>query len=282
MLNTRKLNLIDIFSLKKDLLWGKDYYGLFENGKLIDCLLYSKLYKNRRLYQVHESGNRTREFLNQFTNHFSRKRKVRYFFAEFDEVEQVQDIEFMHNCGFKRFDRNYCFEYDSKHHDLHDNTKPTIHCRVLEREDIDKLVEIDSSKQILEYRDELFRSRLFFKEEIENIIVFADPADTSHILGFAHKREIKHEASFDFILQSKDPGLIQDCITAFAEYHIHFEKYSESFRFILSETNKDLFKDLAQDYNQVWTSQCLILEGAPRIKNKNPKSSLAFRRAATS
>jgi len=281
MLNTRKLNLIDIFSLKKDLLWEKYYYGLFENGKLIDCLLYSKLYKNRRLYQIHENGNRTREFLNQFTNHFT-KRKVRYFFAEFDEVEQVQDLEFMHNCGFKRFDRNYCFEYDSKQHDLHDNIKPTIHCRALERQDINRLVEIDSSKQIIEYRDELFRSRQFFKDEIENIIVFSHPANTSQILGFAHKRDIKHEASFDFILQSKEPGLIQDCITAFAEYHIHFEKYSESFRFILSETNKDLFKDLAKSYNQVWTSQCLILEGAPRIKNKNHKSSLAFRRAATS
>lgn len=282
MLSTRKLNLIDIFQLKKDLLWGKFYYGLFDNGKLIDSILYSKLYKNTRLYQIHNTGNKTREFMNKFISHFALRKKVRYFLCEFDELEQVQDIEFMHSCGFKRYNRNYCFEFDPKKHDLHKNTKTTVYCRAVDKQDILHLIDIDTSSQILDYRDQLYRSGSLFKENLENIIVFCDPANTNHIYGFACQKELLHKSSFDFIINSKELSLIQDCILAFAEYYIHFEKIADSFRFILNENHKELLDTISKAHNQVWTSQCLILEGAPRERNKNPNTTVAFRRAAAS
>lgn len=276
VLKTRKLNLIDIFNLKKDLLWGKYYYGLFDNGKLIDCLLYSKLYRNKSLYMIHNTGLRTRDFTNKFISHFARK-KVRYFLAEFDEAEQVQDIEFMHSCGFKRYNRNYCFEYGPS--TLKVNSSPSVHCRSLEREDIPHLIDIDISSQILEYRDEFYRGKKFFKEEQENIVVFCRAANTKDVIGFAAKRDTVHDSSFDFIFQSKMLHELDKYIQAFAEYYIHFEKISDGFRFVLNENHKEEFEKLEQIHKLTWVNQCLIREGRPRVRDHKLATSLAFKRA---
>lgn len=225
---------------------------------------------------IHNCGRHARDFVNKFISHFAKK-KVRYFLAEFDESEQAQDIEFMHSCGFKRYNRNYCFEYGAG--EIKANANPSVHCRSLEREDIDHLVDIDASSQILEYRDELYRNKKFLKEEHENIVVFCRAADTKEVIGFAIKREGVHESSYEFIFQGKMLAELDNYIQAFAEHYIHFEKHADSFRFILNENHKDQFKDLEQEHKLTWVSQCLIREGAPRIRDHKLATSLAFKRA---
>ncbi len=276
MPKTRTLNLIDIMQLKKDLLWGKSYYGLFDRNKLIDTVLFSNYFDNRYLVEIHGIEQKSREFVNQFTHDYATRRHIRYFVRELDEVNQVSDIEFMHSCGFKRFNRNYCFEYDSSKHSPNDHIQPKVFCRELDRQDIVKLIEIDASAQIIEYRDELHKKKLFFKKHFEEISVFTSSSEIDNIYGFAYKRDLGHGSTFEFVVYPRHSEIINDCINAFAERYIHFEKSSTSFRFIINENHKTKFDELQKDYDLAWTSQLLILEGAPKEKSPELATNLAF------
>lgn len=281
MYKTRTLNLVDIVKLKKDLLWGKYYYGLFDSGKLTDTILFSNYFENKYLIELHHIDYKAREFVNKFTHDYSHKHKVRYFIRELDEAAQASDIEFMNNCGFKRYNRNYCFEYDSSKHNPNQNTQPKALCRALEKQDIVKLIDIDSSSQIIEYRDELYKSSSFFKKNFENIFVFTSSNNLDQIEGFAYKRELTHPHTFEIIVHPRQSDIVEDCVKAFAESYIHVEKCSESFRFIISENHKNKIDILREHYGLSWTSQLLILEGTPRERASKPTPGLAFKQATS-
>ncbi len=281
MYRTRTLNLVDIMQLKKDLLWGRYYYGLFEDGKLVDTLLFSNYFDNRYLIEIHYIESKAKEFLNKFTHDYAHKRKVRYFVRELNEASQVADIEFMNSCGFKRFNRNYCFQYDSSKHNPNDHLMLKAFCREIEKHDIPKLIEIDASSQIIDYRDELHKSSKFFKNNLEKIFVFTSSSDMESIYGFAYKRDLEHSGTFEFVIHPRHADIIEDCIRAFADSYIHVEKSSDSFRFIINENHKHQIDELRKHDDLVWSSQLLILEGTPREKVAQPTAGLAFNQATS-
>ena len=281
MYRTRTLNLVDIIKLKKDLLWGKSYYGLFDSGKLTDIILFSNYFDNKYLIELHSIENKAREFVNKFTHDYARKHKTRYFIRELDEVTQVADIEFMNSCGFKRYNRNYCFEYNSSKHNPNEHRQPQALCRALEKQDIVKLIDIDASSQIIEYRDELYKNSNFFKKNFENIFVFTSSNDLDQIEGFAYKRELGPVHSFEIVVHPRQSGIIEDCVRALAENYIHIEKCAESFRFTINENHKTKFDELRERYDLVSTTQLLILEGTPREKASKPSQGLVFNQAAS-
>ncbi len=282
MYRTRTLNLVDIMQLKKDLLWGKYYYGLFDSGKLTDTILFSNYFDNQYLIEIHFIEHKAREFLNKFTHDYAHRRRVRYFIRELNEITQVSDIEFMNSCGFKRYNRNYCFEYDSSKHSPNENIAPKAFCRELEKQDIIKLIDIDAGSQIIEYRDELYKSSKFFKNNLEKIFVFSSSNDMDSIYGFAYKRDLEHNSTFEFVIHPRQSDIVGDCVRAFAESYIHVEKSSDSFRFIINENHKSQFDELKKHYGLIWSSQLLILEGTPREKATKPAQGLAFNQATSS
>jgi hypothetical protein len=281
MYRTRTLNLVDIIKLKKDLLWGKYYYGLFDSGKLADLILFSNYCDNKYLIELHSIDHKAREFVNKFTHDYARKHRIRYFIRELDEATQVSDIEFMNSCGFKRYNRNYCFEYHSSKHNPNEHIQPQVLCRALEKQDIAKLIDIDSSSQIIEYRDELYKSSYFFKKNFENIFVFTSSNNLDHIEGFAFKRGLGPVHTFEIVVHPRQSEIIEDCVKALAESYIHVEKCAESFRFIINENHKTKFDELREHYGLVNSTQLLILEGTPREKATKPSQGLVFNQATS-
>lgn len=275
-MQTKTLSLIDIVKFKKDLLWGKYYYALLESGDLVDSILYSYYQQNFDLIEIHTIELKTREFLNKFTHDFASKDNVRYFLRELNESTQVSDIEFMNQCGFKRYNRSYCYEFDSSKHSSRHHTKLRIFCREAEKQDIVKLIDIDISAQILDYRDSLYKNSKFFKRNLENIFIFSDSSDTKRVYGFAFKRDLEHSSTFEFIISPKQSDLLEDCIIAFAEKYIHFEKISSSFRFVVNEAHKIAVGKFQGGFDLIWSTQLLILEGAPREKSKQNNPGLTF------
>lgn len=277
-MQTKVLSLIDIAKFKKDILWGKYYYSLIDSGNLIDWIIYSYYQQSIDLIEIHSIEHKSLEFLNKFTHDFALKENVRYFLRELDESTQATDIEYMNQCGFKRYNRNYCYEYDSKKIDKHNNSLQ-LYCKELEKQDIAKLIDIDISAQILDYRDLLHKNDKFFKRNQENIFVFSATSDIDKVCGFAFKRELDNGSTFEFIVSPKQSDLLEDCIQSFAEHYIYFEKTSSSFRFIINETHKPALEEIQKKFPLIWSTQLLILEGAPREKSKQTNPGLAFTQA---
>ncbi len=268
MPKTKILNFVDIYKLKKDLLWGKYYYALLDQGKLLDSILYSHTYGHDEVIEIHNIETRTKELTKVFTETFAKKRKIRYFFRELDEQNQVADIEFMNSCGFKRFNRNFCYEYDGTSHSPNEKTQISIYCRDADHDDVPQLVEHDIDAQIIEYRDALYRQGNFFEKNLENVFVFCSSIKIEQIYAFCIRRNSSHGETFEFIIHPKQSTQIFDFIHAFAEKFVHFDKTAMSFRFIINESLNESFKDISNDFNLVWTSQMLIFEGMPREKSK--------------
>lgn len=276
MPKTKILNFVDIYKLKKDLLWGKYYYALLDQGKLLDSILYSQAYGHDEVIEIHDIENKTKELTKDFVENFAKKRKIRYFLRELDEQSQVADIEFMNSCGFKRFSRNFCYEYDGSKHSPNEKTQINTYCRDAEHEDIPQLVEHDIDAQIIEYRDALFRPGNFFEKNLENVFVFCSSTKLEQMFAFCIRREGTQGETFEFVIHPKQATQIFDFVHAFAEKFIHFDKTAMSFRFIINESLNESFKDTAKDFNLVWTSQMLILEGIPREKSKQPHHTIVI------
>ena len=268
----RVLNLADIWSFKKDLLWGKYYFGLFEKSKLLDSILYSNAYNNKRVVEIHNMQLKDKEFLQTFISRFTKKKKIIYFIRELDEVTRQSDIEFMQSNGFKRFNRNYCFEYLADSHSPNEKTQLSIFCREAEKYDVVKLMELDLSSQIIEYRDYLHKGKNFFRDKLESIYVFVDPNDMRKVLAYAFKKDLEHQSTFEFCIHPRSAELIFDCIHAFTEKYVHFEKNASSFRFIVNENIKAIIPDLSKKFDHLYTLQCLILEGCPKEKSKQVRA----------
>lgn len=275
MLKARQLNSIDILSLRKDFLWGKHYYGLFENNSLMDCILYSQYFDKANLIEIHNIEHNHDELIKDFLEKFTQKRRIRYFVRELDEVHQVEDISIMNRHGFKRFNRNFCFEYKNN---FSDNKNFKLICRDAESQDIKKMMEIDILSQILEYRDCLFKSKSFLKDRLLNMFVFVDAGDSEKVLAFAYKRDLSHSYTYEFVIHPHHSDLVDDCIESFAEKYIVFEK-NPNFRFILNENQKKIIDELRKRFNLIWSSQLLIYEGAPREKVKQTQAVLAVSKA---
>lgn len=266
----KQLNLADIWSLKKDLLWGKYYFAMFEKNKLVDSILYSNSYSNKHVIEIHNMQLKDKEFLQAFTSHFIEKKKTKYFIRELDEITQVNDIEFMQNNGFKRFNRNYCYEYLANSHSPNEKPQLGIFCREAEKYDIVNLMELDLSSQIMEYRDYLHKGKNYFRDNLENIYVFVDSSDLHKVLAFAVRKEGEDLSSFDFCMHPRACDMIFDCIHAFTEKYVHFEKNASSFRFIVNENMKSILPELNKRFDHIYTHQSLILEGAPKQKMSQP------------
>jgi len=268
-MKTKSLNLIDILALKKDLLWGKYYYGLFDQGDLKDSILYKYAFDNNELIEILKIERQDKVFIEKFTHEMSLRDDIKYFIRELDENLNVEDIQFMNDCGFKRFNRNYCFEFDGSSIGSGLNKHFEVYCRELDSRDIKLLLEIDNSNQVLEYRDGLNKTKTYFKNNFENVYVFTYSNDLSKILGFAYKKESDHNFTFQFVISNKTIELISECIIAFAERYIQFEKANSAFRFVIDDNLHEFVENLRVKYNLISSSQMLILEGYPKEKNKS-------------
>lgn len=277
MYKTRVLDLYDIFRLKKDLLWGKYYYGSFENGKLTNSILFSQYFESKYLIELHNIEQHSQELVRDFVSEFSLNKQIHYFLREIDESTGALEIEFMQSCGFHRFNRNYCFEYNSSKHSPKDHINLNVFCRSAEKHDINKLIELDVESQILEYRELLHKNKKFVKGNLENTFVFSDSNNLDRIYGFAYKRDGEHHSSFELVLAAKQEINIDQLMQAFSETYVHFEKNSPDFRFIIKEDQINDLDNLCKNYDLIWSSQLLILEGNPRNKSKLLQSSLQFK-----
>lgn len=281
MHKTKTLNLADIISLKKDILWGKYYYALFEDGKLLDSLVFSHPHYNKNIIEIHKIEKQNQGFLLEFTQEYAKKKKIRYFVRELNESTQTADIEFMQSCGFIRYNRNYCFEYKSKDFDIRANTEPSVFCRPAELDDIEQLLDLDINSQILEYRDYLHKERRYFKNNIENIYVFTDPSKLKHIHAFAYKKHPDLDAVYELVLHPRHNHILLPCINAFAEEFILFEKNSEEFKFIINENQKEKLEEIQAKFTLLWSCQLLLLEGRPRSKSKQLIGDFALAQTST-
>lgn len=279
MYKTRSLGLYDILRFKKDFLWGKYYYGAFEKGSLINSILFSKYLESDSLIEIHSVQQPMPEFLLDFVRKFSIKKQIRYFLRELDESTDALEIEFMKSCGFHRFNRNFCFEYTINSEDLKSNYVLNVLCRRANKSDISKLLEIDMESQILEYRDALFKNKRFIKGRLEDIFVFVDANDPDRIYGFACKRNPEHHSSFELVLPSKQSVDIDQLFKSFAETYLYFEKNALDFRFIIKEDQIFDLQNLSHKYRLTWSTQLMILEGNPRMKDYGLQLNLQYRQA---
>ncbi len=264
----RTLNLIDIMSYKKNLFWGRYYYGKFEKSQLLNTVYFSYYFDSNSLIEIHNIDNPEKDFVNQFLHEYASKNHIRYFIRELNENLENLSIAFMQELGFRRYCRNYELEYHVNSAQL-PNQSHSIFCRELEDNDILKLLEIDSSAQCLEYRDALIKNTKFFRERINDVFVFVDSSDLDRIQAFAFKRTLESGTAFEFIIHPRQPNLIEECLDVFAEKYIYFDKTALSFRFII---NENLYSQLnPKPYTFISCSQMLIKEGSPRSRISEPK-----------
>jgi len=278
MIKTKTLNLADILKFKKDILWGKYYFAKFEDNKLIDSIIFFHPYANKNIIEIYNIEKRDQNFLNEFTREYSRKKKIKYFIRELDEATQVTDIEFMNSCGFIRYNRNYCFEFKLDNLNSHDNHQPMIYCRPAEYEDIDQILDVDINAQIMEYRDYLVKEKRYLKNNIENIYVFTNPNDLAVIQAYAYKKYPDQSSIFELVLHPRHNDILLPCISAFGEKYILFEKNAEEFSFIITENQKEKIEELKNNFNLLWSTQLMLIEGAPRAKSKKLISEFAIRK----
>lgn len=263
-IKVRKLSILDIVSNKKDILWGRDYFGQFGKGKLLNYLIYGKHQNISNVKEIYDTDTCSKDLIDSFVSHYSKK--TRYFVRELDELRDSKEIEVMRECGFLRYNRNYCFDFDANQNKVSDNKVHGVYCREVKRSDFKLLAEFDRDCQIVEYRDLLFRDKDFFKKNTDKVFVFTPTQNLNNIVAYAVKREVKDKSVFEIILSPNQADLIHDCVQAFAERYIFFEKFDVNFYFVVNENLKVEVEKLRETYNLVWTNQMLIKEGTPRTK----------------
>lgn len=279
-IKAKTLNIADIFRFKKDLLWGKYYFGHIDAGELQDCVLFRNLYESKYLIEILKIENQNLELVKEFTNHYSQNKKTAYFIQELNESTQVAEIEFIQSCGFRRYNRNYCFKYNETENSLKNHTRLNVFCREMNLEDLSFLVELDQDCQIYDFRDELYRSRRFFKNNSEDIFVFTNSVDSNEIYAYAFRPNPEIKDVFEFVLHTNRSSLIYECISAFNEKYVHFEKSSPNFSFIINENQKSEFENIRNKHELEWVTQKLILEGCPKSKATKPKKAILFKPAS--
>lgn len=266
-MKNRTLNLLDIARYQKDLLWGKYYYAEFDKNSISNFLLYSYTYKNSKLIEIHEILRKDPNLIFNFIKDLSNKSKAQYFLRELDEQNQILDIEFMHNCGFHRINRFYCFLHEGKE-GPNNKKQLNIYCRNANKEDIKTLIEIDALSQLVEYREGLIKPEKFFRLNLDNIYVFSYSNNPSSIVGFTHKSQLEPFKTFTFVFPSKFTEIINDFIQAFAERYIYFEKQDFHFAFVINENQKSSLEFLQSKYQRLWSHQLLILESLHKAKSR--------------
>jgi hypothetical protein len=277
----KTLNLADIFRFKKDLLWGKYYYGITESGDLGDCILFRKLFDSNKLIEIISVDNKNHELVKEFVNVYSSAKKIRYFTQELDENNQIEEINFIQNCGFRRFNRNYCFKCCGTEHDLKSYKHLNVFCREMDTDDINFLVELDLDCQIVDFRDELYKSKKFFKNHFEDILVFTNPIDSAEIYAYAYRPDPDQKNVFEFILHPNRSDLIFECISAFNEKFVLFDKSANDFSFIVNENQKNQIEAIRVRHQLEWVKQKLILEGAPKSRIHNTSLALNLKTRAS-
>ncbi len=261
----RKLNLLDIVSNKKDLLWGKEYFGLFKASKLTNYLIFGKHNNISKVLEIFHTDTYSKELIEAFVTNFAKKTK--YFISELDELRDLNEIELMRNCGFLRYNRNFCFDFNANERELADNEVHEVYCREIKRSDYKQLADFDRHCQIVDYRDYLFRDYNFFKNQSEDVFVFTQTKNLNNIVAYAIKRDYKDKSVFNFILSPTQAHLIHDCIRAFAEKYVFFEKFDDNFYFVINENLKNEIEQIRKTYTLMWSNQLLIKEGNPKIKS---------------
>jgi hypothetical protein len=277
----KTLNLADIFRFKKDLLWGKYYYGIIESGDLKDCVLFKKLFDSKKLIEIVSVENQNQELVKEFVHVYSNAKKVRYFIQELDEVDEVDEINFIQNCGFRRFNRSYCFKCCGTENGLKSYKHLNVLCREMDNEDISSLEELDLDCQIIDFRDELYKSKSFFKNNFEDILVFSNPVDSKEIYAYAYRPNPDQKNVFEFTLHSSRSEIIFECISAFNEKFVLFDKSAEDFSFIVNESLKNQLEAIRAKHKLEWVKQKLILEGAPKSRVHNPSLLLSIKSRAS-
>jgi len=264
---------------KKNFLWGKHYFGHFVGGDLEDTILYSEYFGKPKVLELENLSKYDPELLQEFITHFIEKKSVRYFLRELNEIEQVDEIGFMHEQGFKRFSRNYCFEFNKDLAEYH--REPTLICMDAGLDHTRQIRDLDIASQILEYRDEIYKSKSYLLQNLDDIFVFVNPRERSKVLAFAVKRPWQNENLYRFIIHPSNTDMVEHCIQAFAEKYIHIEK-NLNYRFVINECHKKLVDKLKDTYQFLSSTQLLIKEGAPKSKSKSASTLFAVRKAATS
>lgn len=261
MPKARGLNPVDLLIHKRDFLWGKDYYGWFNEDGLVNTLLYSRYGNNKKVIEIHKLEHNSSKLLAKF---LEAKRKARYFVRELNEDYQIEDIQFMQENGFRRYNRSFYFEFNTEEEI---QTSSDFMCRDAESRDLEELCSIEQTSQILEYRDCLFREKSFLKDNLMNIYVIADIQNREKIFAYVIKRETENEHTYEFILHSSLSEMLPIFLNTFAERYIRFEKNS-LFRFIVNESHKAALESFKKEHKLITSSQLLIKESAPREKTK--------------
>jgi hypothetical protein len=267
MLKYKVLSLLEILSQKKDLLWSKKYFAELEDSLPKSLLIFSDLYEKKNIKEIHSIESPSPNILEAFVDFAMQKLKSRYILYELNESNEVKQIEQAHRLGFKRFNRNYTFIYKNSRICESNCPAPQIFCRPAELEDIKDIEEIDIASQMLEYRDELFRSRKFIKNIILNTWVFTPARNSSQVIAFCCSKESYFPNCFEFIIPSSSSNMLYEILDSFAEQYINFEKNLD-FRFVIDENHKNLLDSLSKDFELCTSSQLLIYEGLNKSKIK--------------
>lgn len=263
-IKVRKLSIIDIVSNKKDILWGRDYFGQFKKNKLINYLIFGKHQDIPNIKEIYDTDTCSKDLIDDFVSYYAKK--TRYFIRELDELRDSKEIELMRECGFLRYNRNYCFDYDTSQNKVTETKVHSVYCREVKRSDFNLLAEFDRDCQIVEYRDLLYRNLSFFKNNTDKVFIFTQTQNLNNVVAYAIKRDVKDKSVFEIILSPNQAELVHDCITAFAEKYVFFEKFDDNFFFVINENLHDEIEELRKKFNLVWTNQMLIKEGTPRTK----------------
>lgn len=274
MAKSRTLNLLDIFKYKKDLCWGKNYFGYFERGKLICYILFSDYYETSAISQILKvesdygsiEDNVLIDLIENFRRVYSQK-KIKYFIRELNESTEAHELKILHDLGFQRINRNFYYEYIAAQKTFSGAVESNLNivCKEASMNDIEKIVDIDRNSQLLEFRDYFCKAKSYFINNMDNVFVFANAANTSQIYGFANKKEDMSEETFEFTFQKNLTNIIPECIEAFEETYIKFYK-NQIFRFTINESHKAIFSDLKENYHLLGSTQILLAEASPRKK----------------
>lgn len=269
MVKYKVLSLLETISLKKDILWGKKYFAELENNCIKSLLIYSNLYNKLSLKEIYSLENPSKNILDAFLNYALRKKSSRYLVYELDEKEQIDEVELAHSLGFKRYNRNYFYNYDNSRICETSCPAPSVFCRPAELSDLKSLEEIDIASQLLEYRDQLYRTKKFFREIILNTWVFTTVQDHSKVIAFCTAKDFRSSGCFEFVAPASLSQMMIDLVDSFGEQYINFEK-NLNFKFSISESHKSILGSFNKDFQLFSSSQLLIYEGIKKSKIKEP------------
>ncbi len=277
MNKSRDLNFFDIWLHRKDFLWGKEYFGLLERGRLVDCILFSSYRGSDHAIEILQIDNRSEELLRSFTEKYAIKYKIKYFLIELDEKLGLDEIDLVNRCGFKRYIRNY--HYELRAEDFSPSNDVKMICREAEYEDVEAIMDLDCTAQALEYRDYLYATKRYVRDRLSDYYVFVDPHDMTRPLAFSRKSNEK-DNRYEFVTNQLGSSLLPDCIEAFAERNLRFEKNSY-LHFMVASSHKEMITELERAYKLVSVSQLLIHESAPREHSLHLTPGFTFRPAPT-